>query len=132
MTKVSCLKRMFTAMSGRTAESIPGNTICEVLHAMGDFFIGGGFKFVVNVTGTEGSYTADHTLAEIRAAQAAGKIVECHYSVFTLHPLMMTDGACSFSCDVSSSNTTAQRTTINITPSGVGIAVFDYVLTPVT
>ncbi|MED4061700.1 hypothetical protein [Priestia megaterium] len=128
MDKVSCLKRIAKKLGVAVTDA--DTTVCDVLHKIGE---GDALdhKFVVTVTGDTSAATADKTIAEIYAAHQAGKVVECHYSAFALHPLMISESVCSFSCDVMSAATTCQRTTINITSAGAGIAVLNYELTPV-
>lgn len=135
MTKVNCLKGIIAKLSGKSISAIKGDTVCDCLHQLVDCVEP---KFVINITEEddpeqEGQkiYSSDKTLDEIIAAHEAGKVIECHYSVFALHPLMISDSVCSFSCDVTSSSTTSQRTTINITTEAVGISVLNYTLTPV-
>jgi len=132
MTKVECLKGILAKMKGVQASAIQGNTVCDVLHQMADNVSYS--KFVVNVTSSvvEGTtvYTADKTLAQIYAAHQAGKIIECHYSAFALHPLMISSSVCSFSCEVMSTSAVAERTTINITADTVGVTTLRHTLTP--
>lgn len=128
MTKVNCLKGIISKLSGKSVNSIEGDTVCDCLHQLIDCVEQ---KFVVNVTENEDhSYSSDKTLAEIYAAHQAGKIIECHYSVFALHPLMVTDSVCSFSCEVMSASTIAERTSINITADSVGVTTLRHTLTP--
>ena len=125
--KLKCLKRIAEKLGVTCTDD--DDTICKVLRKIGD---GDALdhKFVVTVTGDTTAASADKTLAQIKAAHDAGKVVECHYSAFALHPLMISDSVCSFSCDVMSSSTSCQRTTINISADGTGISVLNYELTP--
>lgn len=128
MTKVNCLKSIIAKLSGKSASAVTGDTVCDCLHQLVDCVEQ---KFVVNVTQNEDqTYSSDKTLAEIYAAHQAGKIIECHYSAFALHPLMISSSVCSFSCEVMASNTVAERTTINISADSVGVSVLRHTLTP--
>ena len=128
MTKVKCLKGIISKLTGKSVSAIKGDTVCDCLHQLIDCVES---KFIVNVTNDGSVNIADKTLAEIKAAHDAGKIIECHNGAYTLHPSQVTEGLAYFFCDIMSTGTSCLRTCITITPEAVSVLQINYELTPV-
>ena len=123
MTKVDCLKRIANKLAGRNVCSQDDDTVCKVLHDIEDNL---DLKFVVNVEQQGQGWQSDKTNAELKEAMDAGKIIECHCGAYCLHACQVTDGLAYFTCDIMKTQNVCTRTSVAITPSVVGVTIFDY------